>query len=309
MRRLLRWMAVAVGAWVCGTIAGYAVSIPAFVLLPGGLFLGLAAGAVVAALAARAVGERVAPAGTEDRGRPLPVVLSSLVSLLLLGLPASAVLSGPGMPPIPPIPAAMAFAAAGAALADSRRRTRGPGEAGPRRSRTRPRRGRGLLPLLVAVTAPLVLVLGAFWLPAVWACSSDERAVYGEFPQYGGRAVEPSGNPGVGSCAAYYQTPDSEEEVLAYFAERLEERGWEPRPQEASKKAGPGGKPGPPAGSVAYRPDGFRYEVQVGEIDPEAGGLAPGTHVTVHVSHRDRGAIPPPGAPGETSEDPTAPGP
>ena len=51
MRRLLRWMAVAVGAWVCGTIAGYAVSIPAFVLLPGGLFLGLAAAAVVAALA------------------------------------------------------------------------------------------------------------------------------------------------------------------------------------------------------------------------------------------------------------------
>ena len=173
------------------------------------------------------------------------------------------------------------------------------GSSGPR-----PRRGRFLLPLL-AVAAPLVLVLGAFWLPAFWACSSAERAVYGEFPQYGGRAVEPGGNPDSGSCAVYYQTRDPEEKVFAYFRERFGERGWEEAPHESFRMEG-----GElvPTDLVAHRGD-FSYRVNGEEIDPETGGHAPGTHVAVHVSHRDWDAIPPPGPPGGSGEDPTAPGP
>ena len=96
---LLRRVGVPAAAWACGTLVGYAVSFLAFPLLPFGLLFGLVAGAVSAALAASVVGERFAVADAGTRGRPASVVLASLGSLLL-GLPA-AVLSGPGMPPIP----------------------------------------------------------------------------------------------------------------------------------------------------------------------------------------------------------------
>ena len=293
MGRLLRWAGVWAAAWACGTLVGYVVSFVAFPLLPLGLLFGLVAGAVSVALAAFTAAGRVAPADAETRGRLVPVVLASLGSLLLLGLPVSAVLSGPGMPPIPPIPpipVATAVAAVGATLAAFRAR---PPRAALLPAPSRPRRGRFLLPLL-AVAAPLLLVLGAFWLPAVWACSEDERAVYGEFPQYGDLRVEPSGNPDRGSCAAYYQTPDTEEEVFAYFRERFEEHGWKEAPHESYRMEG-----GElvPTDLVAHRSD-FSYRVSVEEIDPEAGGHAPSTHVAVHVSHRDWGAVPPPGPPG-----------
>ena len=295
MGRLLRRAGVWVAAWVCGTLVCYVVLPLTFFPLPLGLVFGLVAGAVSAALAAFAAAGRVAPVDAGTLARPARVVLASLGSLLLLGLPASAVLSGPGLPPISPIPVAMALAAAGATHAAFRSR-RPRVAACPEPSSPRSRRGRFFLPLL-AMAAPLVLVLGAFWLPAVWACSSAERAVYGEFPQYGGRAVEPSGNPDSGSCAAYYQTPDTEEEVFAYFRERFGEHGWEEAPHESYRMEG-----GElvPTDLVAHRGD-FSYRVSVEGIDPEAGGHAPGTHVATHVSHRDWDAIPPPGPPGGTA--------
>ena len=133
------------------------------------------------------------------------------------------------------------------------------------------------------------------WLPEAFACSSDERVVYEEFPQYGGLRVEPTGNPEVSSCAAYYRTPDSEEEVFAYFEERLEENGWEEAPSESYRMEG--GR-FVPTDLVAHRGD-FRYTVNVEEMNPDAGGHAAGTSVAAHVSHRDRGAVPPSGPPGE----------
>lgn len=103
-------------------------------------------------------------------------------------------------------------------------------------------------------------------------------------PQYGGRVVEPEGNPEKSSCASYYQTPDSEEEVFAYFRERFEEHGWELAPSESYRMEG-----GElvPADLVAHRGD-FSYRVSVEKIDPRASGHAPGTHVAAHVSHRPR---------------------
>ena len=121
MRRAGVWAA----AWVCGTLVCYAVSPLTFYPLPIGLVFGLVAGAVSAALAAFALAGRVAPpADPGTLARPARVVSASLGSLLLLGLPASAVLSGPGMPRISPIPVAMALAAVGATHAAFR--SRGP---------------------------------------------------------------------------------------------------------------------------------------------------------------------------------------
>lgn len=296
MGRLLRRAGVWAAAWVCGTLVCYAALPLTFYPLPLGLVFGLVAGAVSAALAAfKAAGRVAPPADPGTCGRLVPILLASLGSLLLLGLPAASVLSGPGMPPISPIPVAMALAAAGATRAAFRSR-RPRGAVCPEPSSPRSRRGRFFLPLL-AVAAPLFLVLGAFWLPALWACSSAERAVYAEFPQHGGRAVEPGGNPDRGSCAAYYQTSDPEDEVFAYFRERFEEHGWEEAPHESYRMENGGLVP---TDLVAHRGD-FSYRVNVEEIDPEAGGHAPGTHVAAHVSHRDWGAIPPPGPPGEAT--------
>ena len=183
----------------------------------------------------------------------------------------------------------MIFAAAGAALATQR--SRGPSGHWARR------RG-GLATLLLAGAAPLLVVFGALWLPAALACSSDERAVYEEFPQYGGRGVEPEGNPESGSCAAYYETPGSEEEVFAYFRGRLEENGWEERPAESWRAEGARYVPT----ELVYERGDFRYEVSVERVDPEAGGHAPGrTHVAAHVGHRDPGAVPPGVPPAATS--------
>ena len=127
MGRLLRRAGVWAAAWVCGTLVCYAASLLIFYPLPLGLVFGLVAGAVSAALAAFAATGRVAPpADPGTRGGLVPILLASLGSLLLLGLPASAVLSGPGLPPISPIPVAMALAAAGATSAAFRsRRPRG----------------------------------------------------------------------------------------------------------------------------------------------------------------------------------------
>lgn len=88
------------------------------------------------------------------------------------------------------------------------------------------------------VGAVVLLVVGALTLPAAFACSDEERAVFEEFDQYEGKA-EPSGNPETGSCAAYYETADSREEVFSYFEDRFEKNGWEQHPEEAGglKKA------------------------------------------------------------------------
>lgn len=128
--------------------------------------------------------------------------------------------------------------------------------------------------ILAMVLAALVLVVvAAFVVPAAFACSSEERAVYEEFEQYVGY-VEPSGDPGTSSCVAYYETEDPVEDVFAYFEERFEENGWEQRPEEATQVLDEGGEL-VPVELVAYRPDGFRYSVLVEGLGrPGAGGGA-----------------------------------
>jgi hypothetical protein len=57
-------------------------------------------------------------------------------------------------------------------------------------------------------------------------CSDEERAIYEEFPQYGGW-IEPGTNPATGACfVRYEETQSTKEEVQTYYSERLRENGW-----------------------------------------------------------------------------------
>ena len=163
-----------------------------------------------------------------------------------------------------------------------------------------PARGRNNLRVWALVLGGAALLLfGAFSLPGALACSTEEREVFGEFPQYGGLQVEPTGNPEVSSCAAYYDTRDPTDEVFAYFRKQFEENGWDERPAESYRVVAEGGEElCVPTDLVAERGD-FRYKVNAEEIDPEAGGLAPGTGIAVHVSRvsEDERGIPADGPP------------
>jgi len=83
---------------------------------------------------------------------------------------------------------------------------------------------RALLAVLATIVGTLAL-LGVFFYAD--ACTFAERSVYGEFPQYGGREIEPRRNMEAGSCWARYETPADKEEVLAYFRGRFAEHGWQ----------------------------------------------------------------------------------
>lgn len=172
--------------------------------------------------------------------------------------------------------------------------------AGVTATRGSPARGRNKLPVWVLVLGGAALLLfGVFALPGALACSSEEREVFGEFSQYGGLRMEPTGNPEVSSCAAYYDTRDTADEVFAYFGKQFEENGWDERPSDGySVREEDGERICVPANIVAERGD-FVYTVHIGKIDPEAGGLAPGTYVAAHVSRSPVGerGIPPSGPP------------
>ncbi len=84
--------------------------------------------------------------------------------------------------------------------------------------------------MLVAAGLAVLLVLG---MAGVWAyaslsaCTDEQRAIFEEFPHYGGRQLEPERSWATGHCGASFYTADSEEEVFAYYLEKLRENGWE----------------------------------------------------------------------------------
>jgi hypothetical protein len=79
----------------------------------------------------------------------------------------------------------------------------------------------------VLVVSPLVARVYS----SVLGCS-EERKAFAEFPQFGGREMEPGPSTVLGGCAAFYDTPASQERVANYYTERLEARGWEVEQRE-----------------------------------------------------------------------------
>lgn len=130
--------------------------------------------------------------------------------------------------------------------------------------------------LLAGIGAGVALIVGALvvfggvllWAPS--SCSEDEQATFGEFAQFGGLRPEPEGNPQLNSCAAYFDTQASDEEILGYYRGQLRGHGWQV-----------GGLGSDDNTVVATREeDGYYFQAET-----EAGGGEGGaTHVAVHVA-------------------------
>ena len=138
---LVLWrVGVPAAAFLCGTLLGLSATAFLSLLVPGGVFLGFALGAVLSSWVAFQAGERAAP--DHSRGRPWAILLASLGFLLAGGLPAAALVGAlTSLAPNPSglaetamvnlesgpllyqVPAAMIFVAIGAALATWRYRT------------------------------------------------------------------------------------------------------------------------------------------------------------------------------------------
>ena len=87
--------------------------------------------------------------------------------------------------------------------------------------------GRGITLGVAGLLALVGLGLfGAWGVTNVLGCGPGERAVFEEFPRYGGRIPEPRSDLEGASCYVWFVTPDPREEVYAYYEERLRERGW-----------------------------------------------------------------------------------
>ena len=261
----MRFSVAFVAAFVPGVVVALAIlpfGLEASWAVPAALLLGALASGLGAWLAGTA-GRRVRLL--------LPVLASSLASLVL-AVPLGAALTlsvGTSLSIATPI--VLAVVAAASAFA-ARRGHRGPGgsvrEGRAGRART--------LTALLALAAVAVLLFpvaesGHGWLTA---CRGEERAVFEEFPQYSPRTPEkldprPDLNAFTavgGDCFVDYRTPDVASEVTGYFEERLRQNGWERPPGSVDP--------------LYVRRGSYEYRVSF----PDApGGSARGTRVSVLV--------------------------
>lgn len=131
---------------------------------------------------------------------------------------------------------------------------------------------RGVVAIMIASVAVVVLA----WQP--WrTCSSAERAVLFEFPQYAPIGQGPERDEG-GGCAVFYDTRDKPDSVRAYLIGQLTSHGWKIQPSDASH---------PAPGFSAMR-GSFMYSVSAAARDGASrsnGQQTPtsDTHVAIHV--------------------------
>ena len=142
----------------------------------------------------------------------------------------------------------------------------------------------GTTKLLLAGALGVVLVGGllvaVFFLPSFGSCDAEEKAVFAEFPQYGGVRPEPEAAPEGGGCAAWLQVEATPEEVRAYYEKQLTDHGWvieEISPEEADQKCG-----GAIVAALRSR-DGFSYAIDYENMECYTRSR-PGVHMVVHVT-------------------------
>ena len=91
---------------------------------------------------------------------------------------------------------------------------------------------------------------------ATGRCSDGELRVFHEFPQYGGRQLEPEYS-GSNGCFVAFTTEDPPERVLAHYREHLTARGWTfdapPPPVEAAEGQTEGGGLSASRGRYGYQ--------------------------------------------------------
>jgi len=108
-------------------------------------------------------------------------------------------------------------------------------------------------------------------------CSEGEMRVFREFPQYGGRRLEPDYRAENG-CFVAFTTEDQPESVRTYYKEQLTARGWTLDPPPPAVEAAEGQ---PDAGGVSAARGRYGYEALL--ESPVRGG----TSVVVYVIERD----------------------
>lgn len=134
-----------------------------------------------------------------------------------------------------------------------------------------------VLPAVAFFAFNVITSVGGLITSVGGGCSDNEVRVFREFPQYGGRRLEPeySGSQG---CFVTFTTEAPPERVLRYYRQQLTARGWKldqpPPPLEAAP-----GQPAEPGGLGAAR---GRYGYEALFESPRAG-----TSVVVYVIERE----------------------
>lgn len=280
------WVMVSFFGWVVGSLVG--VSLDGGTL-PAGLATGLASWAGLGALQCLALVNLPGAVGERRMLRLvvlwLPVSVSGGVLAVAVGyLVQRSVPPGAGGSVLADLISVIAGqaaagvvygAATGAVLAGLLRRM------DPQNGSALMRpRGPGYRAILVPVAGLLLLSglgAGGVLYPVAGACDEEERAAFGEFPQYEDGRAEPEADLNLGSCHASYETPDPEDEVVAYFEDRLRENGWEVE----IRRPPSGSNPGSPTRLNASRGD--LYYTVTYDLSESYGEPGPGSNVVVDV--------------------------
>jgi hypothetical protein len=132
--------------------------------------------------------------------------------------------------------------------------------------------------LAAVIVLPFVVAAGFEVVDSVRGrCSDGELRVFREFPQYGGRRVEPEYS-GSNGCFVALTTGDQPEQVRAYYTEQLTAHGWKidapPPPVEGAEGQAEA------AGGLSANRGNYGHGVLV---EPAEGG----TSVVVYVVERE----------------------
>ena len=111
------------------------------------------------------------------------------------------------------------------------------------------------LPLLVALPFAAMVAFEAID-TVTGGCSEGELRVFREFPQYGGKQLEPEYS-GSNGCFVAFTTDDSPERVLTHYRQQLTARGWTldppPPPVDAPEGQTAGGGLSASRGNYGYQ--------------------------------------------------------
>ena len=128
------------------------------------------------------------------------------------------------------------------------------------------------------VVLPFVATFAFYAIDSVaGGCSEGEMRVFREFPQYGGRRLEPDYRAENG-CFVAFTTEDQPESVRTYYKEQLTARGWTLDPPPPAVEAAEGRRE---AGGLSAARGRYEYEALL--ESPVRGG----TSVVVYVIERD----------------------
>ncbi len=135
-----------------------------------------------------------------------------------------------------------------------------------------------VLPFVAILAFTVITSVGGLITSVGGGCSENEVRVFREFPQYGGRRLEPEYSSSQG-CFVTFTTEAPPERVLRYYRQQLTARGWKLDPPPPPVEAAPG-QPVEPGGLGAAR---GRYGYEALFESPRGG-----TSVVVYVIEREK---------------------